>query len=364
MSEKMKKSSDEMTFFEHIDALRPHLVRGVMALLVMMVVAFLAKKFIIDLVLMGPQSPDFPTNRFLCHMSHLLMGDDTLCINQIKFNMVNTALSGQFNLHMQVAFVAAIVVAVPYLLWEIWRFVLPALTPRERHKSRMFVLYVSLCFFTGLLFGYYIITPLSINFFSTYQASAEITNMIDVKSYLSTVLHVSLACAIVFQLPLLVYFLTKMGLITTAFLKRYRRHAIVLLTVVSAVITPPDLFSLVLVVIPLYALYELSIHLAARVERKMAREEEQESGGTDDTPDNDPDTPESSAPAAAAVTRGNGEPSPAEEMHPEGAEAQPETGNAPQAPVAPAEPKIPEDDYRYISFEEDDEEEDPDTIYR
>ncbi len=356
MSEKTKKSSDEMTFFEHIDALRPHLVRGVMALLVMMVVAFLAKKFIIDWVLMGPQSPDFPTNRFLCYMSHLLMNDDTLCINQVKFNMVNTALSGQFNLHMQVAMVAAVVVAVPYLLWELWRFVLPALTPRERHKSRMFVFYVSLCFFTGLLFGYYIITPLSISFFVTYQASAEITNMIDVKSYLSTVLHVSLACAIVFQLPLLVYFLTKMGLITTSFLKRYRRHAIVLLTILSAIITPPDLFSLVLVVIPLYALYELSIYLASKVERKMAKEEEEEQNNPsdNDTPQG-PDTPDA---AVAAVAQE--EPIPAAPI---------ETASAPtETPAnASSEPQKPDDDYQYISFEEDptdDEEDDPDAIYR
>lgn len=350
MSDKMKKSSDEMTFFEHIDALRPHLVRGVLALIIMMVVAFLAKKFIIDMVLMGPQSPDFPTNRFLCYMSHLLMNNDTLCINQIKFNMVNTALSGQFNLHMQVALVAAIVVAVPYLLWEIWRFVLPALTPRERHKSRMFVFYVSLCFFTGLLFGYYIITPLSINFFSTYQASTEITNMIDVKSYLSTVLHVSLACGIVFQLPLLVYFLTKMGLITAAFLKRYRRHAIVLLTVLSAIITPPDLFSLVLVVIPLYALYEFSIYLAGRVERKMAREEEVQE--EEETPDDDPDnTPDATTAVAAQEDSGAKEETPQKEE---------------SEPASAATSKNSDDYDEYISFEEevDDEEEDPDTIYR
>ena len=349
MSDKMKKSSDEMTFFEHIDALRPHLVRGVIALLIMMVVAFLAKKFIIDLVLMGPQSPDFPTNRFLCYMSHLLMENDTLCINQIKFNMVNTALSGQFNLHMQVAMVAAVVVAVPYLLWELWRFVLPALTPRERRKSRMFVLYVSLCFFTGLLFGYYLITPLSINFFSTYQASTEITNMIDVKSYLSTVLHVSLACGIVFQLPLLVYFLTKMGLITASFLRRYRRHAIVLLTILSAIITPPDLFSLVLVVIPLYGLYEFSILMATRVERKMAREEEMLEN---DTPDNNPDGTSDATTAIAAQEESGGPKDTAKEKVSE------------QTPTAT--PQKPDDYDEYISFEEDvnDEEEDPDTIYR
>lgn len=277
MAKNTQKSSDtEMTFFEHVEALRPHLVRSIMALLIVMVAAFLGKKFVIDLILMGPQSPDFITNRLLCDISHWLMNDNTLCINQVKFNMVNTSLAGQFNLHMQVALVTAIVVAVPYLLWEIWRFVLPALTPYERRKSRMFVLYVSLCFFAGLCFGYFLIVPLSINFLAGYQASPEITNMIDVKSYLSTVLTVSLACAIVFQLPLLVYFLARMGLITSAFLKRYRRHAIVVLAIVSAIITPPDLFSLVLVVIPLYGLYEYSIVVARRVEKHKAQAEAEE----------------------------------------------------------------------------------------
>ena len=274
MSNKREKSSDtEMTFFEHIEALRPHLVRGVLALVVVMIAAFIGKKFVIDWVLMGPQSPDFPTNRWLCDFSYWVFGDNRICINQVKINMVNTALAGQFNLHMQVAFATAIAVAVPYLLWELWRFVLPALTPRERQKSRMFVLDVALCFFTGLAFGYFVIAPLSISFFAGYQASPDITNMIDIRSYLTTVLSVSIACAVLFQLPLLIYFLARMGLITASFLKRYRRHALVLLMVVSAIITPPDIFSLFLVVIPLYGLYECSILLASRVERKMAREE-------------------------------------------------------------------------------------------
>ena len=268
-----KSSENEMTFFEHIEALRPHLVRGAFALFLIMIVAFISKRFIIDVVLMGPQSPDFWTNDMLCRLSHAMLGNDSLCINHLKLNMINTALGGQFNLHMQISMVTGVVLAVPYLLWELWRFVQPALTPFERYKTRMFVFYVSLCFFVGLLFGYFLIVPLSINFLANYQASPEIVNMIDIKSYLTTVLSVSVACAVVFQLPLLIYFLARMGVVTSAFLRRYRRHAIVLLTVVSAVITPPDLFSLVLVVLPLYGLYELSILLAARVERDKAKEE-------------------------------------------------------------------------------------------
>ncbi len=274
MATDTEKSSDlEMTFFEHVEALRPHLVRGVLALIVVMIAAFIGHRFLIDSVLMAPASPEFVINRWLCQFSHWVMNNDSLCINQVRFNIVNTSLAGQFNLSMTVSLATAIVVAVPYLLWEIWRFVAPALTGFERRKSRMFVLYVSLCFFAGLLFGYFLIVPLSINFLAGFTASNDITNMIDVRSYLSTVLSVSIACAAVFQLPLLVYFVARMGLITSAFMKKYRRHAIVLLTILSAIITPPDLFSLILVVLPLYGLYEYSIVVAARVERKKAQEE-------------------------------------------------------------------------------------------
>jgi len=262
-----------MTFFEHIDALRPHLIRVVLALLVMMIAAFVGSKFILDGVLMAPASPDFFTNRILCNISHSLFNSETLCINQLQLNVTNFELGGQFNLNMQVSLVCALVVGIPYFVWEIWRFISPALTEKERGKSRMFVFYVSLCFFVGLAFGYYVIVPLAVNFLASWQASEMIQNMFSIKSYISSVLSVSLACAVVFQLPLLIYFLARIGVITSDFLRKYRRYAIVLLLILSAFITPPDILSLFLVMIPLYSLYELSIVLAARVEKKKAKEE-------------------------------------------------------------------------------------------
>ena len=138
---------------------------------------------------------------------------------------------------------------------------------------------MSLCFFSGLLFGYFIMVPLSVNFFANYQASAEIVNMIDISDYLSTVIVVSMACAFMFELPLLIYFLTRMGIVSAGFLRRYRRHAFVVLLVIAAIITPPDIFSLVLVILPLYGLYELSIKLAARIERKQSRKNLPETAG-------------------------------------------------------------------------------------
>ena len=275
-----------MTFFEHIDALRPHLVRGVMAIGVIGLVAFFCKSFIIDTVLFGPQSPDFPTNRMLtwvgtqwAHIAEWINGvlgtsldadPATFRIANDRFSIINTSLSGQFNLHMKISLLTGLAMAMPYTLWEFWRFVRPALTQREIAATHRFVFWVSACFFTGLLFGYFVIVPLSVSFFINYEASASIVNMIDVNQYLSTVIVASLASALVFQLPLLVYFLTRMGLVSSSFLKRYRRHAFVGLLVIAAIITPPDIFSLILVIIPLYWLYELSIRLSSRIERRDA----------------------------------------------------------------------------------------------
>lgn len=285
----------EMTFFEHIDALRPHLVRGAMAIVIVGVIAFFCKHLIIDTVLFGPKSPEFPTNRMLVWVgaewaqiaawlnstlgTSLDVDPGSFTIGADRFSVINTSLAGQFNLHMKISLVTGIALATPYVLWEFWRFVRPALTPQEIAGTNWFVFCVSLCFFSGLLFGYFIMVPLSVNFFANYQASAEIVNMIDIGDYLSTVIVVSMACAFMFELPLLIYFLTRMGLVSAGFLRRYRRHAFVVLLVIAAIITPPDIFSLVLVILPLYGLYELSIKLAARIERKQSRENRPETAG-------------------------------------------------------------------------------------
>ena len=281
----------EMTFFEHLDALRPHLVRGALAIVIVGLVAFFCKSLIIDTILFGPKDADFPTNRMLvwvggewAHIAAWL--NDTLgtsfdadpaafSIGGDRFSVINTSLSGQFNLHMKISLLTGLAMAMPYTLWEFWRFVRPALTPKEIQGTHLFVFWVSLCFFGGLLFGYFVMAPLSINFFANYQASEFITNMFDISDYLTTVIIVSIACAFMFELPLLIYFLTRMGLVSAGFLRKYRRHAFVILLVVAAIITPPDIFSLILVILPLYGLYELSIKLAERTERKHAAEEEQ-----------------------------------------------------------------------------------------
>jgi sec-independent protein translocase protein TatC len=286
----MASGDVEMTFFEHLEDLRPHLMRAFGALFVIAIVAFVFKGFIIDTLLFAPQTPQFPTNRWLCGMGYTLndfvgwLGNifgaqwstdpTVLCINQGEpLPIVNNKLTGQFNLHIKVAMATGLSLGIPYFLWEIWQFVKPALLPTERRGTRLFVLWVSLCFFSGALFGYFVITPLSIHFFRSYAASSTITNLIDVSSYFSQVIGVTLGTGLIFQLPLLVYFLTRIGIVSPEFLRKYRRHAIVLLAVVAAIITPPDIFSMILVMMPLYGLYELSIVLSARTQRKYATPE-------------------------------------------------------------------------------------------
>lgn len=259
---------EAMSFGEHLDALRPHLVRGAGAIVLLAVAALCCKKWLIDGLLFGPLRPDFPTNRLLARLGAWSQLDE-LAWQVGDLTLVNTTVAGQFNLHLAVSFAAACVAGFPYLLWELWRFVRPALTLREQRACRRGVGCVSAGLLLGLLFGYYVLAPLSITFLTQYQASAAITNLIDVRSYLAAVLNVSIACAAVFQLPLLVWLLTRMGVLSPQWLRRYRRHAVVVLAILSAIITPPDAFSLLLLLVPLYGLYALSIRIADRASRKQ-----------------------------------------------------------------------------------------------
>ena len=257
---KVERDVNDMTFFEHLDELRPGLLRSVAILLVAMVVAFILKEPIMDAI-MGPKSPDFISNAAMYSLAERT-GSEVLKINQTPLTLINTAMAGQFNMHILMAFYVALLVAIPYLLFELWLFVRPALTKSERRSSSRFILWVVLCMAIGVCFGYFILAPLSVNFLTSYVVSSDITNMIDVSSYIKLVANLTLVCALIFELPVAVHFLSKVGLITAEFMKKYRRHAIIVLAVCAAIITPPDIVSMVLVIIPLYLLYELSIKIA------------------------------------------------------------------------------------------------------
>lgn len=255
-----------MSFMDHLGALRSHLVRAAAAILIAAAAAFAAVEFIVDRVLFGPKDPSFWTYRAFCWLGDR-MNLEGLCVEELPFNLINTTMAGQFTLHIWLSFMVGMVVAFPYVVWELWRFIAPGLTPKERRSSRFFLTAVSSLFFSGAAFGYFLIVPLSVQFLSQYNVSTEIQNMIDVGSYLSMVASVTLACGLLFELPVLMYFLGRMGLVSSQFLSEQRRVALVLILFVAAVITPPDVLSQLVVTAPIMLLYEVGILVVRRVEK-------------------------------------------------------------------------------------------------
>jgi sec-independent protein translocase protein TatC len=256
-----------MSFWSHLEELRGHLFRSAIAIFLMAVAAFIAKDYLFDYVILAPKEPYFITNRLFCQLAEIL-STPNLCINQNPVEIINIDLAGQFKTHILVSFIAGIIVAFPYIIWEFWRFVKPALHENEQSNSRGAVLITSFLFLSGVSFSYFLITPLTINFLGTYQVSDMVANQVALRSYISTVTMVTFATGIVFELPVIAYFLSRVGLLTPEFMRKNRKMAFVLIVVLSAIITPPDIFSQVLVSIPLYALYEVSIGISKRVNAK------------------------------------------------------------------------------------------------
>ena len=260
-SPKQEEQAGEMSFWGHLDALRGTLFRSAIAIVVLGIVAFINREFIFDSIILAPKEPDFFTNRMLCRLGDWIH-IPALCLGNMKLEIININLSGQFTTHMYISMFAGLIVAAPYIIWEIWRFIRPALYENERRHSRGAVIVMSLLFLLGVLFSYYLIVPLTLNFFGTYQVSESVNNQIALTSYISTVVSVTFALGLVFELPVFIYFLAKVGIITDTFLRKNRKYMLVILLTISAIITPPDVISQILVCIPLYGLYELSIVVA------------------------------------------------------------------------------------------------------
>lgn len=258
----------EMSFFDHIDAFRKHIFRSVVAIFVLSVVAFFNKHLLFDVILFGPMYPDFWTYDLLCKLSHMVAAGDQYCIKQMGFVLSNISMSGQFSEHIFVSFISGVILAFPYILWEIWRFIKPALSLKEIKYARGLVFYSSLLFFTGILFGYYFLSPLSINFLGSYKVSDLVSNEINLDSYVSFIATLTFATGLIFEMPILVYFLAKIGVMGSKWMRKNRRYAVVVIMVLAGLLTPsPDVASMILMFIPLYGLYELSIFVAQKVER-------------------------------------------------------------------------------------------------
>lgn len=265
-----KDPNTEMSFLDHLEALRWHIVRSAIVIAILATIAFFNKELIFDGIILAPKNPNFLTYRVLCYLSQRFNLD--MCMDKIDFNVVNLDISGQFTTHMWIAFMAGFIVGFPYFIWELWRFIRPALSEREIKHSTGVVFFVTVLFIIGLLFGYYVIAPMSINFLGNYQISAEVKNTISLDSYINIVTVLSLSTGLVFELPIIVYFLSKLGVITPQFMRTYRKHAMVVNLIVAAVITPsPDVTSQMLVAIPLFALYEVSIFVSRMVQRNKQR---------------------------------------------------------------------------------------------
>jgi len=260
------RDKKEQGFFDHLEELRWCLIRSAISILIFSGLAFISKNFIFDHIILGPKSPDFITNRVLCKLSEIF-NTPILCINQNSFEIKSIYMSGQFMAHIKISIIAGIIMAFPYIIFEIWKFIKPALYPHEIKAIKGVVFYTSLLFLIGILFGYYIITPMSINFLGNYKVSESVANEINLMSYVSTVTSVTLATGIVFELPIFILFLSKINLVTPEFLKKYRRHAIILILIFAAIITPPDVFSQILVSIPMMILYEVSILISKKVQK-------------------------------------------------------------------------------------------------
>jgi sec-independent protein translocase protein TatC len=269
----------ELTFWEHLEELRWHLVRSIAAVIILAVIAFLSKDFIFNNIILAPKSSEFITNRMLCEFGRFLsnlwsvISASAFCISDFDLKIINIKLAGQFLTHFYISIFAGIIISVPYIIWEIWRFIKPALYDNEQKHTRGAVFWSSFLFLSGVLFSYYLIVPLAILFLGSYNVSDNVENQIALSSYISTVVTLSFAVGLVFELPIFVYFFTKVGLITPAFLRKNRRGMIVIVLILAAIITPADVFSQILVAIPLVGLYEISILVSDRIYRKRVANE-------------------------------------------------------------------------------------------
>jgi sec-independent protein translocase protein TatC len=269
--ERLQKERGEMSFFEHIAELRKHILRAVLAIGIVGIVAFLNKEFVFNTLIFGPRSPDFPTYKIICSASNGLGLGDKMCFTPPKFNLITRQLGEVLMQHLYVSFWLGVIGAFPFIFWEFWKFVSPGLLDAERRAVRGVVGICSLLFLLGVAFGYYVIAPFSISFLAGYTLEGlEVAPTLD--SYVTYMTMFTLPIGFIFEMPIVAYFLAKIGLVGTSVLRQYRRHALVVILIVAAIITPPDVVSQTLVGIPLYLLYEVSILVVAGVQRRREKE--------------------------------------------------------------------------------------------
>lgn len=270
MATTTKKGGKEMSFLGHLEELRWRLVRSTIAILVVAIVLFIFTETIVDYVFMSMKRTDFPTYQFFCWLSEVLNLDDSLCAKEIPINTQSTTPTGQFSTNMYFAFIGGFIVAFPFVFYQFWSFLKPALKEAEYKVTRGAVLWASLLFLLGIAFGYYLVSPLCVQFFGTYKIVSEAENNFTISSYLSLITTTTLFSGLFFELPIIIYIFSKLGVVSSTLLKKYRKHALVIILIVAAIITPPDVISQILVSLPILVLYEVGILIAKRVEKNKA----------------------------------------------------------------------------------------------
>lgn len=268
----------EMSFIDHLEALRWHIMRAAIAWLAAAITIFIFIDWIYDNIILAPSTETFVTYSSLCRFGRWIGIGDSLCMPPVKIRFLVTEVNGTFSSAINIAMIGGIIVAFPYLFWELWRFVKPALSPKEMKYARGSIFWVSICFFSGAAFGYYLLAPFTFNFLASFTLgkSGLVQYQPNITDYVDTLNNIILGCGIAFELPILAYVLAKIGIISAKFLRKYRKYAFVIILIVAAVITPsPDWTSQTIVAIPLLFLFEISVILCARVDRKKAKEEKE-----------------------------------------------------------------------------------------
>ncbi len=269
----VKKSVNEMSFLDHLEDLRWHLIRATSAVIIVASLAYTFSKHLFEKIIFAPKQMSFPTYEYLCKAGNFIGIESTFCAEEMPLILQNRTMAGQFSADIWTSILAGFIIAFPYVIYQFWKFISPGMHPNERKHSKGFIIISSLLFFLGVLFGYYIITPLSINFLANYSISTLVDNQIDIGSFIGLVRSAALASGLVFELPIIIYFLTKIGLVTPEFLKKYRKYALVIVLILSAIITPPDIASQIIVAIPIIILYQVSIYISKMVIKSQKKKE-------------------------------------------------------------------------------------------
>ncbi len=262
----MEDEKENMSFLGHLEELRWRLVKAVIAVLVVGTLVFIFRETIINTIFLRLKDANFPTFRFACNTFGI-------CFEDVKIDFQNTALAGQFGTSIKMGFVGGIIGAFPFVFYQLWGFVKPGLKPNEIKSFRGITWFVTALFFVGILFGYFVIAPLTVNFLGNFEIAGGVKNDLIISDYISTIVSTIILTGVIFLLPVFIQIFSKIGIITSAFLKKYRKHSIVVVLILAAIITPPDIFTQIIVTIPIMILYEFGIIIAKRIEKKKRIEE-------------------------------------------------------------------------------------------